>query len=72
MTRHTQHPTIVAAIAVATLALGACNSPVAPESNTPSATATTPMSSPSTTATKSPEALAADQAEAVYREYLRA
>jgi len=77
MTRHTQHLTSVAAIAVAALALSACNSTGDPGSNTTSDAATTPTSAPATTdaspttttptatPTKSPEDKAIEAAEEI-------
>jgi hypothetical protein len=77
MTRHTQHLTSVAAIAVAALALSACNSTGDPGSNTTSDAATTTMSAPATTdaspttttptatPTKSPEDKAIEAAEEI-------
>ena len=79
MTRHTQHLTSVAAIAVAALALSACNSTGDPGSNTTSAAATTTTSAPATTdaspttttptPTKSPEDEAIEAAEKKIPEY---
>lgn len=71
MTRHTQHLTSIAAIAMAALALSACNSTGDPGSNTTSDAATTTTSAPATTdaspttttPTKSPEDEAIEAAE---------
>ena len=73
MTRHTQHLTSIAAIAVAALALSACNSTGDPGSNTTSDAATATTSAPATTdastttsaptPTKSPEGEAIAAAE---------
>ena len=69
MTRHTQHLTSIAAIAVAALVLSACNSTGEPGSNTtsdPSTATTSTDASPTTTTptpTKSPEDEAIEAAE---------
>lgn len=76
MTRHTQHLTSVAAIAVAALALSACNSTGDPGSNTTSDAATsspaTTDASPTTptpTPTKSPEDEAIEAAKELVPDY---
>ena len=62
MTRHTQHLTNLAAIAVAALALSACN-PTGDAATTTSATATTDASPTTTTPAESPEDEAIGAAE---------